>query len=263
MFDLSVDHPFASHLFPQRFGMKVAESVKYKSMSLLFEEMERVGDYVGVVSIRKNNRGYENDPLVDLVQQYPHRFLGACGIPVDGGEDSIALIKKYIVEGPCLAPFIEPGYHGFFMDDEKIFPIYEYCEKNQIPMLISFGGFHGPTAEYCNPLHADAVAKTFPKLKMALCHGGFPWVEMAVHLAFKEPNVYLSPDIYGLHVAGGRDYLEAANYMLYDKFLYGSAYPCVDIEGSVAYYLRHLRPEVVEDVMYGNAMRFFGLEENR
>lgn len=57
---------------------------------------------------------------------------------------------------------------------------------------------------------------------------------------------------------GGKDYIEAANYMIPNKFLYGSAYPCVDVEGSVAYYLEHLRPEVVEDVMYRNAARFLG-----
>ena len=59
---------------------------------------------------------------------------------------------------------------------------------------------------------------------------------------------------------GPESYMEAANYMLRDKFLYGSAYPCVDVEGSVAHYLAHLRPEVAADVMYHNAARFLGLE---
>ena len=54
--------------------------------------------------------------------------------------------------------------------------------------------------------------------------------------------------------------MEAANYMLREKFLYGSAYPCVDVETSVAMYLQNLRPEVVADVMYHNAARFLGLE---
>lgn len=71
MFDLTADNPFASHLFPKRFGMKMAESVKQKSMKLLFEEMDRVGEYFGVVSIRKNENGYENDALLDLMTQYP------------------------------------------------------------------------------------------------------------------------------------------------------------------------------------------------
>lgn len=258
----SEDHsPFSSFSFPMRFGMNVAESVKTKSLDVLFEEMDRCGDFTGVVSIRKNSRGYENDALVDLLAEHSDRFLGACGVPTSGGEASVELIKKYIVDGPCIAPFMEPGMEGYFMDDEIIFPIYEYCEKNNIPMLISFGGFHGPTAEYCDATRAANVAHTFPNLKMALCHGGWPLVGQAVRVCFSEPNVYLSPDIYGLHALGGNDYIEAANYMLRDKFLYGSAYPCVDIEGSVKYYLEHLREEVVEDIMYNNAARFFGLTE--
>lgn len=35
------------------------------------------------------------------------------------------------------------------------------------------------------------------------------------------------------------DYAMAANYMLRDKILYGSAYPCVDVESSVAMYLEN------------------------
>lgn len=261
MFNPADTSLFSSYSFPTRFGMKVTESVQERSLDRLFEEMDRCGEYTGVVSIRKNSRGYENDALVELLQQHPDRFLGACGIPTGGGETSIEIIRKYIVDGPCVTPFMEPGMDGYFMDDEIIFPIYEYCEKNNIPMLISFGGFHGPTAEYCDATRAANVAHTFPNLKMALCHGGWPLVGQAVRVCFSEPNVYLSPDIYGLHVLGGNDYIEAANYMLRDKFLYGSAYPCVDIEGSVKYYLEHLREEVVEDIMYNNAARFFGLTE--
>lgn len=261
MYDLSVDYPFASHLFPKRFGMSVADSVKEKSMELLFKEMDRCGEYVGVVSIRKNSRGYENDDLIELVNDYPERFMGACGIPAAQSHTAIQMIQQYIIDGKCIAPFMEPGMEGVLMDDESVFPTYEFCEKNNIPMLISFGGFHGPTNDYCNPIHAENVAKVFPKLKFCLCHGGFPWIVQSIRLAFAEPNVYLSPDIYALHSPGGQDYMEAANYMLYDKFLYGSAYPCVDIEGSVNYYLKNLRDEVVEDIMYNNAVKFFGLSE--
>ena len=261
MFDMEFEHPFGVKNFYKAFGMNLSESMRTASMEELCKEMDRAGEMTGVVSIRKNSRGYENDALVDLLAQYPERFLGACGMSATGGDEAVATIKKYVVDGPCIAPFIEPGFEGVHVDDERVFPIYDFCEKNNIPLLISFGGFHGPTAEYCNAVHADNVARSFPNLKMALCHAGWPWVEAAVHLAFKAPNVYLSPDIYGLHAAGGHSYLEAANYMLREKFLYGSAYPVVDVETSVAYYLEHLRPEVVEDVMYNNAARFLGLEK--
>jgi len=246
--------------FYKNFGMNYSESMKQASMPLLFEEMDRCGEMVGVVPVRVNSRGFENDALVDLLAQYPDRFLGACGLDVNNMPESIATLQHYVLDGPCTAAFMEPAIQGHMMDEEQLFPIYEFCEKKQIPLLISFGN-HGFTEEYSKPILADRVAMTFPKLKMALCHGGWPWVEASVRVAFKNDNMYLSPDIYALHTAGAQSYIEAANYMLREKFLYGSAYPCVDVEGSVAMYLEKLRPEVVDNVMYGNAARFLGLEQ--
>lgn len=259
MFDTRADNPFAVSRFYRNFGMNMSESMKTASMEQLFAEMDRAGEITGVVSIRRNSRGYENDALVDLLKKYPERFLGACGIAPDSSPETMNTLQQYVLDGPCISAFMEPGFHNIMIDDENIFPAYEFCERNHIPLLISFGGFHGPTDDFCLPIHAEHVAAAFPNLKIALCHGGWPWVEAAVRLAFKAPNVYLSPDIYALHAAGAQSYIEAANYMLRDKMLYGSAYPCVDVESSVALYLQKLRPEVVEDVMYNNAARFFGI----
>ena len=259
MFDTRADNPFAVSRFYRNFGMNMSESMKTASMEQLFAEMDRAGEITGVVSIRRNSRGYENDALVDLLKKYPERFLGACGIAPDSSPETMNTLQHYVLDGPCVSAFMEPGFHNLMIDDENIFPTYEFCERNHIPLLISFGGFHGPTDDFCLPIHAEHVATAFPNLKIALCHGGWPWVEAAVRLAFKAPNVYLSPDIYALHAAGAQSYIEAANYMLRDKMLYGSAYPCVDVESSVALYLQKLRPEVVEDVMYNNAARFFGI----
>lgn len=259
MFDTRADNPFAVSRFYRNFGMNMSESMKTASMEQLFAEMDRAGEITGVVSIRRNSRGYENDALVDLLKKYPERFLGACGIAPDSSPETMNTLQHYVLDGPCVSAFMEPGFHNIMIDDENIFPTYEFCERNHIPLLISFGGFHGPTDDFCLPIHAEHVATAFPNLKIALCHGGWPWVEATVRLAFKAPNVYLSPDIYALHAAGAQSYIEAANYMLRDKMLYGSAYPCVDVESSVALYLQKLRPEVVEDVMYNNAARFFGI----
>lgn len=259
MFDKESKSPLGIASFWSCFGAKMSDSMKEASMEKLFEEMDRVGDMLGVVSIRKNDKGYENEELVGLLAKYPKRFVGACGFAPDGGDAAIATIQKYVVNGPCITVFLEPGFHGFHIDDKKIFPVYEFCQAKHIPMLISYGGFHGPTDEFCLPIHVQNVVNNFPDLKLALCHACWPWVEAAVRLTFRNPNVYLSPDIYGMHSAGSQSYIEAANYMLRDKLLYGSAYPVVDVESSVAQYLEKLRPEVVEDIMYNNAARFLGL----
>ena len=89
MFDTRADNPFAVSRFYRNFGMNMSESMKTASMEQLFAEMDRAGEITGVVSIRRNSRGYENDALVDLLKKYPERFLGACGIAPDSSPETM------------------------------------------------------------------------------------------------------------------------------------------------------------------------------
>lgn len=86
MFDMESEHPFGVKNFYKNFGMNLSDSMREASMEKLFAEMDRAGEMTGVVSIRKNARGYENDALTELLAQYPQRFIGACGIAPDGSE---------------------------------------------------------------------------------------------------------------------------------------------------------------------------------
>ena len=75
MFDTEATNPFAISIFYKNFGMNMSESMKTASMEKLFEEMDRAGEMTGVVSIRKNARGYENDALLDLLKTYPQYHI--------------------------------------------------------------------------------------------------------------------------------------------------------------------------------------------
>lgn len=258
MFDAEIDHPFALKNFYKNFGCGMSPSMSTASLDKLFTEMDELGDVKGVVSIRKTAKGFDNESLVELLEKYPARFYGAPGLPLD--ESAVDVLEKYVVNGPCITAFMEPGIGGMRIDDKKLLPVYAYAEEHDIPLLISYGGFHGPDDTYCLPIYAQNVAQKYQKLKICLCHACWPWVVPAVMLAFRCPNVWLSPDIYALHAAGAQGYIEAANHMLRDKILYGSAYPCVDLESSVKQYLAKLRPEVVDKIMWQNAANFLGVQ---
>lgn len=261
MFDIEINHPFALNCFYKNFGCKLSPSMQEASLEKLIKEMNSLGDFTGVVSIRKNAQGFDNEALLDLIKAYPKKFLGAPGLPIDDSKKAVEILDKLVVNGPCITAFMEPGFAGTMIDDPKLDPVYNYAQENKIPLLISYGGFHGPNDEYQKPIYAQNVAQKYPDLKICLCHACWPWVVPAVWLAFRCPNIYLSPDIYALHSAGAQDYIEAANYMLRDKILYGSAYPCVDLESSVKQYVDKLRPEVAENIMWKNAAKFLNLPE--
>jgi len=261
LFDNETEDKLSPHNFAKRFGMQFAQSARERSMELYLKEMEKSGITTAVVPMRKKQKG-DNDTLVQLLKQYPGKFVALAGINPTSGDDALQEIKQYVLDGPCQGIIMEPAWlvKPIFANDTQIYPIYQFCQENKIPVCLSYGGFHSGTVEYNNPIYIDMLLSDFPKLKLALCHAAWPWVGQAVHLAYKYDNAYLSPDIYAIHAAGGIEYLNAANYMLYDKIMYGSAYPIVDMEGSVRYYQAgFLREEILPNVLYSNAKVFLNL----
>ena len=122
------------------------------------------------------------------------------------------------------------------------------------------GGSAGPDLSYTYPVHIDRVAGDFPQLRMAITHGGWPWVHEMLHIAFRRPNVYLSPDQYMCSMPGMEAWIQAANGFLADRFLYASSYPFLGVK-AYAQWFRSLpiRRDLLDDLMGGNAQRFLGL----
>ena len=241
----------------------VAESAKQMSMDLLIQEMEE-SDVVGVAPVRKIANG-KNDDMVDLLKDYPGRFIGIANIDPLKKEEAFQEIDQYVLHGPASGVIIEHAWSAnkehWFVTDKRAYDVYEKLEQNNIPVLFSFGGRGVKNQEYYNPKYIDELAFSFPKLKMALCHGGWPYVIQACHAAVQHSNVYLSPDVYMMSfTAGYQDYVTAANYQLQDKILFGTAYPVMSLKDGIEQFEKILASDVVEKVLYKNAVQFFSDE---
>ncbi len=182
--------------------------------------------------------------------------------PSDGPE-AMEELERYVVGEGLRGIVMEPGLTKtpMFVEDERIFPLYERCQALGVPVMLMVGSNCGPDIEYSKPEHAERVAKAFPKLNIILSHGGWPWVTEAIHVAYRYKNVYLLPDLYQFNGPGSGEYLAAANYILRDQMLFGSAYPYVSLREAVDYFLEgRLRPEAQPAFLAGNARRILELE---
>jgi hypothetical protein len=111
------------------------------------------------------------------------------------------------------------------------------------------------------PQVIDQVVRDFPHLRVVVCHGGWPWVTQICALAFERANLYICPDIYQLNVPGCNEYVQAANYIIPDKILYGTTYPLISMkDGITCYQNSGFKPEVLDKVMYYNAANLLGIE---
>ena len=116
-----------------------------------------------------------------------------------------------------------------------------------------------PDLRLNDPFAVDRVAKTFPKLPIVCCHGFYPHVDDMVTVAFRNENVFVSPDMYTF-APGGRLYVEAANGFMKDQFLFGSSFPFRPMrQGVEDFRALGLSDEALAHAFWRNADRLLGL----
>ena len=204
-----------------------------------------------------------NDDIDAFISQYPTRFVSFVGVSVSDPIDiSIAEIKRFIGKPGFVGVSIEPccAETPMFADDERIFPIYELCQSLGVPISVSLStlltAMSGASYEFSSPLPLYKVARSFQKLSIVVSHGAWPWVREVLGVAYSHKNVWVSPDLYmlGPNTPGADDYIKAANMYLFDRTLFGTAYPTRPLKESVeAFDQWSFSPGVRDRILYKNA----------
>ncbi len=250
--------------FTRQLGLTPSPAAQQKSVPLLLKEMDDAGIDLGVVVGR--NSGFfgsvPNDIVLEFTQAHPGRFVPVASIDVTHRKNAIAQIDAAVAAG-FKAINIEPGAYvnPMYTDDRRLYPIYGHCEDIKIPVIIMTGGNAGPDISYTQPATLDRVLADFPTLRVVASHGNWPWVREILHVAFRRPNLYLSPDMYLVNMPGMDDYVRAANGYLADRFIYASSFPFCGVKDYKEWYCRlGLKPENLEKTMYKNAARLLGID---
>jgi len=206
------------------------------SMDLFFEEMDEAGVAVAVVQGRNspavfmgkqfNAAFIPNERLAELQDRHAGRLIGYAGIDVSNtAHNAVEETERSVKSLGLKGIFIETGRQiQSTPDDERIFPVYEKCIELDIPVNLMSGPYAGADIGVSDAVHVDRLCTRYPELKVILGHGGYPFIQQILGVAFKHVNLFVSPDMY-VFAPGGQAYIDAANGALKDQILYGSAYP--------------------------------------
>ena len=245
-------------------GMEAAPSFRRHSMPLLLAEMDHADIAVGIIPGRINSvlGSIPNDDIAAIVKEHPGRFLGLAGIDPTNRNAAVKEAERRMAAG-FKGVVLEPGLmtQPWYLDDARLYPIYAYLEDNDIPVLFMAGGNAGPDITYSSPEHIDRVARDFPQMKIISGHGNWPWVSEILHVCYRRPNIYLSPDVY-IHgkLPGSGDYINALNGFMAHRFLYATAYPFLAVDTGLEAFLRlPIRDDIKERVLYRNAADLLGI----
>ena len=130
------------------------------------------------------------------------------------------MVETHGFRGAAIDPFLAkiPANHA------KYYPIYAKCCEFDIPVVISTGMatlVDGADPEHCHPRYIDAVARDFPKLKIVVSHGCYPWVNEIIMVVQRNRNVYL--ELPSTSSRRSPKLHSAANTMIGDKVIFASA----------------------------------------
>lgn len=256
--------PEANKAFSGRLGLVSPPSVQQDSEKLMLEEMDAAGVTIGIAPGRNGHFRYSvpNGDIVEMTRHYQGRILGAAGLDCSNAAGAIEDIRKYVLNGPLIAVSMEPGACPvpIYGNDPRLYPIYEFCQEKDVPVIVMLGGRAGPDVSYSNPQIISKIAADFPKARFMVSHGGWPWVQAVIGVCYWQPNVWLCPDLYLMHNSGAADYVAAGNSWLRDRLVFGSAYPLMPIGQSLDIFKSMFNADVLDRLLYKNAAEFFNIK---
>ena len=212
--------------------------------------------------------GLPNDYYGEIVRKFPDKFIGFAGIDPLKGMDAIREIRRAYdlgLRGVAVRPFMFkiPPTHA------KMYPIYATCVELNIPIWFHLSiNYSTNSMEYERPIFLDVVAQDFPELRMIAGHGGWPWINEMVAVAWRNPNIYIDiasylPKYIGMKDTGWEPLIHYGNSVLQDRILFGSTWLFMGLsikQLADEVYKLPLKEEVKHKWLYQNAARLLGFE---
>jgi predicted TIM-barrel fold metal-dependent hydrolase len=203
-----------------------------------------------------------NDLAGEYLRESPDRLIAFAGVDPRRGATAVAELKRCVEE---------MGFRGlklwtitgFVPDDEAYYPLYEEAARLGVTVLVHTG--MGPGYSYlktCRPVYVDKIAVDFREVNLIMAHVGTPWVEEALAVAMKNPNVYVDISAwqksYSLFPLGLAQVLSTAKLMHggVQKVLLGTDWPLF-----TEIYSQKEWIECIREISYPPPLQIMGLPE--
>lgn len=118
------------------------------------------------------------------------------------GEDVLAELERIKSLG-LYGIKLHPDYQHFFVDEPRMFPIYQKCGELGLPIIFHAGlDPVSPSEIHCTPEMAADILERFPDTTMIMAHlgGNAMWNEVETTLAGRFGNLYMDTALVGSFV---------------------------------------------------------------
>lgn len=135
--------------------------------------------------------------LRELARAYPGRFGGLWTIDPRGGYAAVRQAAERLDEELFAGLHLHTHSWDLGFDHRDLYPFYAVAAERGLAVVMQAGSSGGLMPSECGrPIGVDRPALYFPELRFVLSHTGWPWVEEAIAMALKHPNVFLGTAAY-------------------------------------------------------------------
>lgn len=196
--------------------------------------------------------------MAALAQSHAGRFVGMYSYDPTRGRQGVDAARRALQDPWIVALHLHTHSFDKNFNHADHYPFYALAGEVGVPVVMQAGTSGGLAPSACGrPLGIDRPALYFDNVDFVLSHTGWPWVDEAMAMALKFPNVYLGTAVYpaphwpealrGFVGRAGRG-----------KVLYGSGFPAAGHRHTLSKLESlDLGPEATELYLGGVARKIF------
>ena len=137
------------------------------------------------------------DEAEKLAAEFPGRFASTVVIHPSLGMADVRETRARLAEPWVVGLWLHTHSWDRRFDHPDLYPYYAVAADLDVPVAMQAGTSGGLMASECGqPIGIDRPALYFPDTRFVLSHTGWPWVDEAIAMALKFPNVYLGTGAY-------------------------------------------------------------------
>ena len=156
---------------------------------------------------------------------------------------------------------IHPDIQGVDIDDPRLLPLYEILEAEKMPIYLHMGD-NRPEYRFSEASKLVRVLDMFPRLTAVAAHlGGYKAWDESVPLLAGRKNVWYDTSS-ALWAMTPEKADEIIGKLGAENVMFGTDYPVVNTKEELErFFCLRLTDAQREDILWNNAMRFFGFDD--
>lgn len=196
---------------------------------------------------------YPMKESLEAAERYPDRLIGAAWVnPME--PDALTQIRNAVNNYGFRAIKLHPLSHSYLANDECVFPVAELAHELDIPLMIHTG--HPP---FSLPWSVGQLAELYPQVNIVqihMGHGNGMYVQAAIDMAVKYPNLYLETSGMPMHTKIKEAYETVGSTRIMWGLDAPFHHPSVEIQRTL---VSGLDDKALENIFYHNAARLLQL----